>query len=63
MSLKKTTLTCPYCWEEIEISVDPAMEGQSYGEDCSVCCRAIVLTVHSEGDETDPEVYARKENE
>ena len=33
-------VTCPYCGEENEISVDPGSgDSQNYIEDCQVCCR------------------------
>jgi len=37
------TITCPYCWESIEIAVDLSVEAQQQVEDCSVCCRPIVI--------------------
>jgi hypothetical protein len=37
------TITCPYCWEAIEIAVDLSVETQQQVEDCSVCCRPIVI--------------------
>lgn len=43
--LETTTVQCPYCWEEIEIAVDPSVATQSYVEDCFVCCRPIVLDI------------------
>lgn len=31
---------CPYCWETVEVWVDPGgSTEQRYVEDCSVCCR------------------------
>ena len=36
---------CPYCGERIEIQVDGSAGEQSYVEDCSVCCRPILLEV------------------
>lgn len=33
------TVQCPYCGEEIEITLDPGSGGsQEYVEDCEVCC-------------------------
>ena len=29
---------CPYCYESLELYVDPETEG-SFVEDCAVCCR------------------------
>jgi hypothetical protein len=37
------TITCPYCWEAIEIALDLSVESQEQVEDCSVCCRPIVI--------------------
>jgi hypothetical protein len=37
------TITCPYCWEPIEVSLDLSVEMQQQVEDCSVCCRPIVV--------------------
>jgi len=55
-------IQCPYCWEEIEIVVDPSELEQNYVEDCFVCCRPIHLNVHIdyEGEIT---VTARSEDE
>ena len=35
--------TCPYCWEEISFILDVSLEGQSYIEDCEVCCQPIQI--------------------
>lgn len=53
---------CPYCGEEIEVVVDGSVEHQQYVEDCSVCCRPIVLTVTAEDGEVTG-VGARGEND
>jgi hypothetical protein len=37
------TITCPYCWESIEIALDLSVDEQQHVEDCSVCCRPIVI--------------------
>jgi hypothetical protein len=37
------TITCPYCWESIEIALDLSIDSQQQVEDCSVCCRPIVI--------------------
>ncbi|WP_072660351.1 CPXCG motif-containing cysteine-rich protein [Mariprofundus micogutta] len=43
--LETYTITCPYCWQEIEITVDCSAGAQRYSEDCSVCCRPLLLTI------------------
>lgn len=42
---------CPYCWQEISVVLDLTIDGQSYVEDCEVCCRPITLSYTAEGDE------------
>jgi hypothetical protein len=37
------SITCPYCWERIEIALDLSVDTQQQVEDCSVCCRPIVV--------------------
>jgi hypothetical protein len=37
---------CPWCGEPLELLVDPQALGQSYIEDCQVCCRPILVRVH-----------------
>ncbi len=41
---------CPYCFERVELYVDPDTSG-SYVEDCSVCCRpwTVSVSVDDEG--------------
>ena len=43
---------CPYCWESIEILIDPGETEQDYIEDCSVCCRPIHFKVWIEEGQT-----------
>jgi len=40
--LKEKSITCPFCWELIDILIDPT-ESQTYTEDCSVCCHPILI--------------------
>ena len=39
---------CPYCWEEISFVLDSSLEGQSYIEDCEVCCQPIQIRYNIE---------------
>ena len=43
--LEPARVTCPYCWESIEILVDASAGAQDYIEDCSVCCNPIRFLV------------------
>lgn len=60
--LETAFVQCPYCWEQIEVVVDCSVGNQEYVEDCSVCCRPIVLTVAiAQGELVD--IEARSEDE
>lgn len=37
--------TCPYCGETISMQIDTSVEEQTYTEDCSTCCRPIIVQV------------------
>lgn len=41
---------CPYCGEYTELSIDVSAEEQRYVEDCSVCCRPMMVEVHIDED-------------
>jgi len=43
--LQTENIQCPYCWEQIEVAVDCSIDEQEYIEDCSVCCRPIIVSV------------------
>ena len=40
------SIQCPYCGESIVIEPEPVEEVVEYVEDCHVCCRPIVITIH-----------------
>jgi transcription elongation factor Elf1 len=40
---------CPFCGERISMLLDGSVEGQSYIEDCEVCCRPIEIRYRMEG--------------
>jgi Cysteine-rich CPXCG len=48
--IQRETVTCPYCWQSIEITVDPSAGDQTYVEDCSVCCRPMVISFQTDGE-------------
>ncbi|MGC9351482.1 MAG: CPXCG motif-containing cysteine-rich protein [Sulfurovum sp.] len=43
--------TCPYCWQQISMVLDPSEEVSDYIEDCEVCCRPIELFFRFEENE------------
>lgn len=60
--LQTAVIQCPYCWEQIEVVVDCSVDEQEYIEDCSVCCRPIVIAVTIAGGEI-ASIDARSEDE
>lgn len=61
-ALDSVLVQCPYCWETLDISVDPSVAEQEYVEDCQVCCQPILLRVTFD-DHLAPHAEARAENE
>lgn len=49
--IQDETITCPYCWESIEITLDLSVDEQEQVEDCSVCCRPIVIRYRAQDGE------------
>lgn len=44
-----TTVTCPYCFESVEVWLEPDVKGQLV-QDCEVCCNPWALTVWRDED-------------
>ena len=62
MDLLEKKIDCPYCGESLDVLVDMSEAGQSYVEDCQVCCRPIVFDVAVDFD-GDASVSVHHENE
>jgi hypothetical protein len=45
--LHEQTIYCPCCGENTHVVLDLSVPEQSYVEDCSVCCRPILLSYSS----------------
>lgn len=43
-------IQCPYCFEEVEIYIEPDVTG-TLVQDCEVCCNPWLLRVRRKGDE------------
>ena len=60
----EASVTCPYCGETVEISLDPGSGAiQDYVEDCQVCCQPwrVMVTYHRDGN-ADVEVERAHDN-
>lgn len=60
--LLETIIDCPYCGEQIDVTVEVLDEPQQYIEDCQVCCRPITFIVSASDDEY-PSVSVHAEND
>jgi hypothetical protein len=61
--IEEALVTCPACWETIELSLDLSAGSQTYTEDCPVCCRPMTvrLWVGEGGHEYSVEVEAESD--
>jgi hypothetical protein len=41
--MDEADVDCPYCGETVTLLLDLSEESTSYVEDCSVCCRPMVV--------------------
>lgn len=44
-------ISCPYCGEPMELLVDLSAGGQTYIEDCQICCRPMQISFESDGEQ------------
>ncbi len=44
--LTEAAVTCPYCWELLDIVIDHTDEENQQVIDCQVCCQPIVIRIH-----------------
>jgi transcription elongation factor Elf1 len=60
--LLETSISCPYCGEQLSVTIETMDESQEYIEDCQVCCRPITfdITVDFNGSSS---ISVRAENE
>lgn len=58
---EEISVQCPYCGESFMVEPEPSGEVMEYVEDCHVCCRPIVISIHYS--ENGSEVFAKREND
>jgi hypothetical protein len=42
------TVQCPYCGQNCEVPLDPAVPSERFTTDCEVCCRPFTVHVECE---------------
>jgi hypothetical protein len=42
------TISCPFCGQAFEISIDTSVASQRFVTDCEICCRPFNLSVEAE---------------
>jgi hypothetical protein len=42
-------VTCPFCGEDLEIYVEPDVNG-GFVQDCEVCCNPLLVEISGRGD-------------
>lgn len=58
-ALQERSAICPYCGQQISLLLDCMQAGDSYVEDCFVCCQPIVIDLFAgEGGELDVQLSA-----
>jgi len=48
--IESRSISCPYCGEEFETTIDCSAGDQSYIEDCYVCCQPIEFLIKTAAD-------------
>lgn len=47
--LTEQRISCPFCGESVSITLDLSAGGQSYVEDCQVCCQPMQISFDTDG--------------
>ena len=50
--IEDVLVTCPACWETVELTVDLSGGSAVYSEDCPVCCRPMQVSLQVGDDES-----------
>jgi len=45
LELLEKNIECPCCGENLDVLIDQSDAGQTYIEDCQVCCRPITFSL------------------
>jgi len=62
-AIESSVISCPYCGESFDITVDISAGQQSYIEDCYVCCRPITININTNDQGDLSSIETKHENE
>ena len=62
LEMLEKIIECPYCGEALDVLIDESEAGQSYIEDCQVCCRPINFSLVADH-EGNIDIKVRSDNE
>jgi hypothetical protein len=62
LDLLEKNIECPYCGEHLDVLIDQSEAGQTYIEDCQVCCRPINFSLVADLD-GNIDISVRSDNE
>lgn len=64
MFVDAAMITCPFCFEQIEVDLDPSeASSQQFVYDCEVCCRPMMISLQYDEDGELLHLGARVESE
>jgi len=61
--IESRSISCPYCGEEFETTIDCSAGDQSYIEDCYACCQPIEFSIQIGNDGELANIEVRSGNE
>ena len=42
------TISCPFCGQSFDLSIDTSVASQRFVTDCEICCRPFTVSVEAE---------------
>ncbi|MCI0505096.1 MAG: CPXCG motif-containing cysteine-rich protein [Gammaproteobacteria bacterium] len=61
--LESCRVSCPYCGESFEATLDLSAGSQHYIEDCYICCRPILFFIEVDHTGELISIHARRDDE
>ena len=62
-AIESAVISCPYCGESFDITIDTSAGEQNYIEDCYVCCKPMTIVIHIDEQGEFSSIDVKHENE